>query len=463
MTEYKLYPRRWIVLTAFSVCTFTNAWMWITWSPITNQVAVYWNVSVGAVDAISSTYMWVYLPMCFVAMYLIVDVVGLAKGIWIGSTMTAVGALIRLAGMTNFWYVYFGHVLCATAQTFLLTIPPMLAAKWFGDHERTTATAIGVLSNQFGTSAGLGSTILINLVDTATNEINPTKLRGYLLFQFLLMATSTLVLVTLMRQDGPPTPPNASEALRREQKARQTAAAATADGIMVVDELTALKKSQLQHHKDENGNMTITTLPKGDAVDEYNPSFASTIKLCLRYGWAFALVYGLSVGTFYSIPTFISQFVPTWAPSAAGWLGLAYQTTGVCGSYIVGRVADRYQNHSFLSRFLIFLMTLSWGSFGLFRNHCPAWFVFATVMTTGFCLASSSTLGFEIGARITYPANEATMGAVMQFVAQLVSFLSVTFGGWIGPGSLYIFFCWGCMSVALGILLSISTESKRPT
>lgn len=37
-----------------------------------------------------------------------------------------------------------------TLQGFVLSVPPQLAAVWFGANEASTATAIGVLGNQVG-------------------------------------------------------------------------------------------------------------------------------------------------------------------------------------------------------------------------------------------------------------------------------------------------------------------------
>ena len=449
--DYILYPKRWIVLAAFSTVSLVNNWIWITWSPIAAEIAIFWSVPVADVDAISAVYMYLYLPFCFVSMYLIVDVLGLSRGLWLGSAINALGAIIRLCGRKSFGWVYAGHFLCSAAQTFTMSVPPMLAAKWFGDHERATATAIGVLCNQFGSALGLGSTILINFFHS-NGTVNDLVLEQYLAFQAFLALAGFLALVVFLRTDEPPTPPNLAEATRQEQENQKK--------ILPVHELDE------NYPVTESTSLQQSTAPNPQSADtNHDPSFQESLRICITKGWAFAIVFGLTVGDFYSIPTFISQFVPTWTPSAVGWLGLAYQTTGVMGSFITGRVVDRFHNQNVMIRLLLLGAVLSWGLFFLFRGYAATqpWLVFVAFMGTGFGLASSSALGYEIGASVTYPANEATMGAVMQFLAQLFSFGSVTIGGWIGAGNPYILVCWGCIIVALGILLSISTDSKRPS
>lgn len=452
---FVLYTRRWFVVGAFAIVTFSNNVIWITWSPIATLVAPYWNVPVRDVDNLTSTYMYTYLPGSIFAMYLMVDVLGLSRCLWIGSAMNATGGIMRWLGMSSYFWVYVGTLFSATSQSFTVSAPPLIAAKWFGAHESATATAIGVLANQLGTAIGLGSTILINFNNPNNNgSLNVHVLERFLFVQAALSTLGCLSLVVFLRTDAPPTPPNAGEAARRQE----------------------LEKTNSDNNNNNNNEETplllllpgddseeATTTKENERVETHNPSFLQSVRLALKHGFGFACVYAFTVGTFYSIPPFISQFVPDWTRQESGWLGFLYQLTGVAGSLVVGRVVDRFQNHSFMSRLLLVMALVLFGGFWLFHHSSNQhWVVYGTMMGTGFSLAASSTLGYELGASISYPANEATVGALMQFLTQIVAFSAVTTGGWINASSNYIGILWGCVAVALAILLSIPTESNRP-
>ncbi len=48
--EFIAYPQRWIVLTVFSLASFTNAFAWIMFSPIQQQSADYFQTSATGVN-----------------------------------------------------------------------------------------------------------------------------------------------------------------------------------------------------------------------------------------------------------------------------------------------------------------------------------------------------------------------------------------------------------------------------
>ncbi len=51
--EFILYKRRWIMLLLFSTLSFTNAMLWITYSPIALMVMKYYNVNAVVVNSLS--------------------------------------------------------------------------------------------------------------------------------------------------------------------------------------------------------------------------------------------------------------------------------------------------------------------------------------------------------------------------------------------------------------------------
>ena len=462
-TEFILYPRRWIILLAFTMLTVSNSWVWTSWSPIASEVATFWSVPLSSVDALASIYFYTFLPLVFLAMYLIVDVLGLAKGLWLAAGLNAAGVTLRWVGRSSYWCVYAGTCLCAYTNVSVMPMPPMLAGRWFGLHERTTATAIGVLANKLGGGAGLGSTILVNFL-RRNGQLNEAVLGRYLFVQSFVAVTGFLLLLIFMKDDEPATPPSLSEALRRDRPKEQSL-----DPSMATEEtkLFPTQNSTSTEDPEETAGKENKDTENDDKIaaalnDMGDGSFQTSLRLGLKYGWKFSIVYGLVIGTFYTIPPFVAQFVPNWPPSQSGWLGFLFQTTGVFGSYITGLMADKYQNHNTLLRILIVLSGVFVACFGVVQTSNQHWLVFMMVMAAGYCLASSSTLGFDIAAGMAYPANEATVGSLLQCAAQSYSFVGVTIGGWLTANTSFVIFLCSNVAVASVIVFSMSIESRRP-
>lgn len=75
---------------------------------------------------------------------------GLRVAVLIGSFGTAFGSWVKMfsASPDLFWLTFLGQSIVAISQIFVLGIPPLLAAVWFGPDEVSKATAIGVFGNQ---------------------------------------------------------------------------------------------------------------------------------------------------------------------------------------------------------------------------------------------------------------------------------------------------------------------------
>jgi sugar phosphate permease len=318
------------------------------------------------------------------------------------------------------------------AQTFTLAIPPLISGSWFGSNERGTATALGVLANQLGTAVGLGATGVINFYKD-DNTLNETTLATYLGVQMGLVVLA-LFLVFAFTSDRPPTPPSTAAAM-----------------------LTFDSMSFSMH----NEPVESTGLLKSDTQKRDNKlslTYIESVQLVFREQLPFVLIFGLSVGVYYTIPTFLSQLVPSWSPKRSGWLGVVYQLSGVLGSFLSGRALDRYQHHRLICLLLqvgalLSLLLFMWIDGGTLE----------AIFGIGFCLAALNTVGLELGTAMTYPASEAAVAGILDCAAELGGFLLVTIGGFlpfVGRGFL-ILLC-GAVSCSIMILSCIQTKSKRP-
>lgn len=389
--------------------------MWITWSPIATLVAAMWDESVDAVDALSGIYMYIYVIGSFLSLYLVVNHIGLYRGLVVGGIFNFVGAFIRYFYLENYRSVYIGTVFCAIAQTFTLSTPPLIAGSWFGASERATATALGVMANQLGTMLGMGSTVLVNF-EGDDNHIHIGTLKCYMGLQ-LLVATLAVLLVLVFGADQPKTPP------------RKTAAACFCPSKLLLLEQTPLLPS--------SSHSVIKTNTEGRCVMGYVESFKLVLSDAKHV--AFVVSFGMSVGVYYTIPTFLSQLLPShWPLRWSGWLGVAYQFAGLVGSFGSGLVVDRTGqlrwvcqvllqcSALFLFLLLIVLTTVPMNEAAMVARDAG---IIVGVAFTGMVLAAWNAMGLEFGAAVTYPGNEAAVAGMLECAAELLGFVWVTIGG----------------------------------
>lgn len=433
--SYNLYAQRWLVLLSFAVLSSSSSWFWISWSPIAASVAEYWNVSEGDVDALAGVYMYVYVPCSFLSLWLVVQYLHLSRGLLVGAMLNLAGAYIRYVGMNNYHHVYAGTLFCAMAQTFTLSVPPLLSTNWFGADERATATSLGVLANQFGTALGLGATSVVNFNSTDSTSLNVSALETYLGVQLGVAAIALLLVFTFVSSDGPPTPPSAAATM-----STTPALPMYKESGKVATEETPLKNENVQLIERKRSY----------------PSYFESIQIVFQESLSFVIIFGLSVGVYYTIPAFLSQLVP-FSPKECGWLGVLYQLSGVFGSFVSGVALDRYQHHRIIclillggamASFIIFIFTSQY---------------YVAVFGCGLCLAAGNAVGLELGTAMTYPASEAAVGGILECAAELGGFVLVTIGAslpFVGRSFLCLLFgVIGCSLLLLGLT---SAESKRP-
>jgi hypothetical protein len=437
--DYILYPNRWLVLTSFCLLSGCNAWMWVTWSPLTALVAVYWHVPESSVDALSGVFMYVFVPTNIVSMWLVVNHLGLAKGLTVGATLNMMGALLRFAGpfiagstkgpLSEYQLVYMGTFLCALGQTFILPMIALLSGSWFGENERATATSMGVLASQTGTLLGLGSTAFVDFqlasdTDMIVSGLDPTKLCRYLQLQCIVAVVALVMVVINITADRPPTPPSEAAALLTRR-----------------------------------GNKGLVGVPYIESM---------RITLCSSSSRRFFGVFGLAVGVFYALPTFLSQFMPGWSPQAQGLLGVIFQVAAVVGCSAAGTLVGYFQLQ--YKKISLWLLggCLACTVLYLVSVHNQTSIAMVACGGLGFFFSSFMSVGIEYGTALTYPADEAAVYGMLDSTGELIGFVLVTVGGAMSSHTHYfdVWFCGilvGCVGVALVILWRMEATSRRPS
>ncbi|KAK7942867.1 major facilitator superfamily transporter [Apiospora aurea] len=154
---YRTYKRRWFGLVQLTLLNIIVSWDWITFSPVSQLAATYYNVSESAINWLSTGFLFVFVVTSPIAIYVLHK--GPKLSIVTASVLVLTGNWIRYAGSYsgnggNFGVVMFGQVLTGAAQTFVLSAPTTYSDLWFTHRGRVGATAIMSLANPFGAALG---------------------------------------------------------------------------------------------------------------------------------------------------------------------------------------------------------------------------------------------------------------------------------------------------------------------
>mmetsp|Transcript_2019 Transcript_2019/g.2842 ORF Transcript_2019/g.2842 Transcript_2019/m.2842 type:complete len:576 (+) Transcript_2019:179-1906(+) len=482
---YRLYTQRYFVLLAFSLVTLMNGWIWITASPLVSLLAEYWNVPVSNVNNLSSVYLYAYIPFAGPALFLLRKY-HLRFGLLSGAALNFIGSVIRLYGMRSYFVVYLGQLFCALAQTFTLALPPLLAGTWFGPDERATATSLGVIANQIGSAFGLGMTAFVQF-EKSPNILNEEALNWYVILQMVLSLIA-LVMVMFWVEDRPLTPPSEAAAIAEWKKLQRTDSSAMAlygrGGRKISKSPSPLNSipsspqlslgpsrsrstspnvkrslnrinSLLRKNFERNYRKTLGLKLSGLNLDRIDPfhtlEFGESIRFFFRNssGLWLTVAYGLTVGVFYSLATYLSQFVipdfngVEWSEGEAGYLGVIFIIVGLLGSLISGYILDKSHAFRGVSIALLVGCSLSQLLFLAFVRYkiVTAWLTkvatYISVSLLGIFLTGFISTGFEYGTAISYPADEGIVAGILNLAAQIGGWVLIIFGqgvkevGWV--------------------------------
>lgn len=384
--ETHAYKRRFLILAIFCAHSAINSFQWIQYSTITNIIADYYGASNMQVNLTSEIYMISYIPFIIHAS-LMLERVGLRKAILLGTVGTALGSMIKWylggqPGMTAFWCMMGGQTIVALSQLYIISIPPLLAAVWFPDHQVSTATGIGVFGNQLGIALGFIFPPLVISDLNAGKEVIGRDL-DFLAACVFWISFAICIVTVLFLEDKPPKPPG-SASLHAEHSHSQEVVAS------------------------------------GEKI----PALASIKELCRDADFRYLIIsYGINVGVFYAISTVLNQMVSSkWSDmqDLAGRMGLLIVVSGMVGSVVCGQLLDRTHAYKLIIVLIYLFSLLSMLAFGLVVEVFTAvWPLYLASITLGFFMTGYLPLGFEFAAEITYPHPANTPAGLLNLSAQV--------------------------------------------
>ena len=200
-SKIRVYPYRWVVLSAYAVISAVIAIQWLTFAPIAREARSIYQVSALGIDLLSMIFMLVYLVVCIPASY-VIDTWGIRRGIGVGAVLTGFFAMIKGIFPYDYTLIVIAQVGLAVAQPFILNAATKVASQWFALTERALAVGIATLAQFVG--------IIIVMVATPLMMTRAPDgsydLSGMLMTYGLISLAGTLLLLCLLKEK-PPTPP----------------------------------------------------------------------------------------------------------------------------------------------------------------------------------------------------------------------------------------------------------------
>lgn len=407
--------------------------------------------------------------MCLLVIFpalVTVQACGLRNSLYFSSGMNFVGSLLRYMKIQSYAWVYLGTMCCAVSSAFSMSLPTFLSAEWFGTHERATATTIGVLAEHFGIAAGLGATMVV--------AVTYDSVVHYTFAQCLLSGIAMVAILIFVNEDRPQSPPSAAAAAKKKLSILQfTDLHNTSNTIMKTNVTSPPPITVGQDPRNNNNNTAITTMffhpyylyrPLSTSADQpqsypTNKWKGTTTTFLLQAQRAaeilkdhrttivsllsnssvflFAIVYGVSVGVFDAICTFLSQYLP-YDPKECGYIGIVFVLVGFIGSFLVAFCMDSFTDRYWMATFsttvgcaasMIFLWLTVWLAVE------SRFLIYTAIVLNGIFLSALISAGFEYGAAITYPSDENIVSGLLNCFSHVIAWALIECKEYISPSS----------------------------
>jgi MFS family permease len=357
---FKVYGYRWAVLLAFMAVVAINQLLWITFAAITTDAMGFYHVSDLAIGLLSMSFMVVYILVSFPASW-VIDTYGIRAGVGIGAALTGFFGLLRGVAGAHYGWVLASQIGIAVGQPFILNAITTVAARWFPQDERATASGLSSLAIYLGILAGLALTPYLVLTSNIT---------GMLMIYGGASAVGMFVFFLLGRE-RPPTPP-----CPPDQEARSLVLVGLARMIRQRDFILLLA------------------------------------------------VFFVGLGVFNAVTTWIEQILAPRGFSAtqAGDAGGLMIFGGILGAVVLPLISDRI--HKRVPFVVLAIVGATVGLAGLTYVMSYAALLFFSFLF-GFFLLSAGPIGFQYGAEMTFPAPEGTSNGLLILMGQVSGILFI--------------------------------------
>ncbi|WP_064750577.1 MFS transporter [Solirubrobacter soli] len=287
-------PARWGTVAAYAAVAAANQLLWLTYAPITTDVARHFDVSESAVGWLSQVFPLVYVLLAIPA--------GLALdrrfrgALLFGAWLTAFGGAVRL-GSDTFAFALAGQILIAIAQPLILNAVTKVAATSLPPQSLAQGISLG--------SAGIfaGTALALPLGPALADE---SSLIPLLVVDLVIALAAALWLTAAMTRTPAPAPAAASPPVATPTPGATSPAVAT----------PAPGATSPAH---------ATPTPGATSPPVATPAFAGRAEL--RAVWADRTIRRLSAVAFLGFGVFVA--LTTWLQALLEPAGVSDETAGI--------------------------------------------------------------------------------------------------------------------------------------
>ena len=420
---YKLYFKRWLIIAVCSLSSTMNNVTWISLSSITSIVQIYYNVNPIFVECLALVYS-LSMSLLLVPSSYFLNRFGLRLTVIIGGMLNALGCCTRLlgAGSNGFVFVFVGSCICGLSHAALLFLPPHVAAVWFGEHERTVASSIGMLVSSCGIGLGfLLASFFVSEVRANESEIG-YGMRSLLMFEAVTSTALFIACICIVR-DAPPTPPSRSQDLRSKIFGANVddglSTSHTKSGYMQLietkyEEETAVTDPHFRENYNRDGFYSTYQEEEDLEKEPDNAilSFNESLKALLRdkHYNLLCQAYAIYTGSNYAYTTVINRITVSAFPGKEkeiGYMGFASLISGLLSMILSGAFLNKTKNFKAftLADFALAMICTAFLTIALHAN-ASIQIAFVLYVLFGFFTYAYISAGLEYVAEITYPVPE---------------------------------------------------------
>lgn len=368
----------WVVLILVAGLNFTNAALWVSFAPVNNLAATYYNVTTNTIDLLALVYFIATIPLGLAATVLI-DKWGLSVGILVGAVFNLLGGMLRtistlpfVTASLHFPLTMAGQVLAAIAQSFVLIIPTKTSETWFSGNYQTFATMVTAMANPLGVTVSSLVAPLIVKSKTDIPELN--------LLWGIACALFGVFAVVCMCCFKSPASTNADEGEKLSYK----------------DQIKQLFS---------NKNYVVLLVALGGGV-----------------------------GLVSCINTVLQQMLCTkgYSNKYAGLAGALMTGVGIIGGGIASVIVDKTKRFEETAKISLLLASLAFIGFAVSLNFKTNPYVAVLCAAFGFFAFAAYPVCLELSVECTYPVDEALSSGLIIISGQIQGIVLILATDWLG-------------------------------
>ena len=339
-----------------------------------------------------------------------------------------------------------GSILCAVSTSAYLFLPSKIAAVWFGEKERATATSIAVSSDGLGLA--LSYFVPTSIVKNRPNLEAIGDDIGILLLIAAVQASVSFLFICVSVEDQPLTPPSYSESQKRIRSKFSN----------------CIELNEISSRDSPDMNLQFsgfTRQPNVGGISGYklllkNINFHTILNI-------HGILFGIESVFLISLNELLITKFPGYEREI-GWMASIGLLLSIPTTFLLGILIDRTRAFKRVTVATTGLCSVFTGLLVLFFYRNASFYVLSiTYLAIVATFSTYYTTAFDHCAELTYPVSEAKSGVILMWVAQVYSLILEQLASWtllyVGPDEvLYSVLALYCVI----FMLSFFVKDKGP-